>query len=1060
MPRRTRANPSPGGLKSLDDVVPKKKGRKAAVKVQQSIESVETISNTTKDEASLAVAYTQSQSSPPTTSRSYSPESRSQSPVPIESRSTSPPAVTTATSNDASSDNDVTTQRQSQRLTPLPPSRKRSRVEEPVTPTVGTPEGKEEVKEQKPNKRARKSVGDSRESSAKSDRSERESQEKGSDRRSTRKTERQSSSRKSTPTRSQPRGRRQPESQVNPESSSEEVTEKLPSPVRVRSKSTSKPNNVATSRSPRQVQENTPAETKQATQPEHVSAGPSQPARAAPKLTLPAPSLKPAPQHVSTLPPLKASDIPTDPDERMEFAAKRYGFQPITFGANFKPYPQRAYYITPRSKSDLIRAKYLSRGIIPKEAFSNDKVDEAQIEHKKKAAASSSETLSTSEIDSAARRSEEGLLLTDPYLVTVAQAFTTHKDQSKPLPTIEEIQAFLEAYQSQDAAEKVKSQSIVKSSQQPSSSKTDRRQSLEINEIEQEPSSGSDDDMTEEDEELNEPKTPEPEDSPVSQPNPQSAWRPFTFVASISNIITSPFRSKAPIAPVEPFIFNQPPASPVARPKRMPQTERKRIVRDNGKGRLVPRTERPKRHRDYTAIPIQNRGILTPAQIAQIQKDQDDYARKMGHPNADLQSTAREKRRAVNFDRDESTSLARAQLATPAKTGEKRGVNGDVRSTSKKPWNLVHDLPSSDESDDEIDSPTPCPSTTAEKAVKQHHFGLTSIYRPAGPQNRLTPRQLQEQQEERERGNLSIPREELNNLDYLKHPEKYSRDPTLFDKPIDRKQLEKDALNPNYDWEHNPFANTMPKKKNLFAQQEQQRKAQEAKRNAEDPTAQSQKSTKSRSNLFQVPEYSDEDSDDEGENGKEVAEGSRILEPKQWTQVPPPKPRPGNAQLPQTDLAKTAQADPNQKEAIQHAIQNANRHAPRKPSNLRNMSTLSPLQVEQQEREKQLSKGKGKGKEAAQYPWSFEPYEFNLEVFPEVLAAIDEAEKDRFLPMTPIPADIWDMLYEEEPKKSEAVLAAERIFDEIEARRENAFMPEQTTESAPRSSSSRFPYFT
>jgi hypothetical protein len=170
MPRRTRANPSPGGLKSLDDVVPKRKGRKTTVKVEQSIETVETITDTTAAEASVAVASTQSQSPPPTnTSRSYSPESRSQSPLPTESRSTSPPVVTTATSNDASSDNDVTTpQRQSQRLTPLTSGRKRSRVEEPVTPSVGTPEGKEEVKEQMSNKRARKSSGDS---PSKSDRS-------------------------------------------------------------------------------------------------------------------------------------------------------------------------------------------------------------------------------------------------------------------------------------------------------------------------------------------------------------------------------------------------------------------------------------------------------------------------------------------------------------------------------------------------------------------------------------------------------------------------------------------------------------------------------------------------------------------------------------------------------------------------------------------------------------------------------------------------------------------------------------------------------------------------
>jgi hypothetical protein len=657
----------------------------------------------------------------------------------------------------------------------------------------------------------------------------------------------------------------------------------------------------------------------------------------------------------------------------------------------------------------------------------------------------------------------------------VAQAFINQKDQSKPLPTIEEIQAFLATYQSQDAAEKANSQSIVKSSQQPSSSKASRRRSLETKEIKQDSSSDSDDDVSGEDEELNEPKTPEPEESPVPQPTPSSAWRPFTFVASISNIITSPFRSKASITPVEPYIFNQPTASPVTRPKRMPQTERKRIVRDNGKGRAVPRTERPKRNRDYTGTPIQNRGILTPAQIAQIHRDQDDYARKMGHPNADLQSSAREKRRAISFARDESTSLARAQLATPAKTGEKRGVNGEVKSTPK-PWNIVHDLSSSDESDDEINeinSPTPRRSITSEKAVPTD-LGFTSIYRSAGFTNRLSRKQIQEQQAERARGNLAIPPAYLDDFEYMKYPGHHNNYATLVDKPIDeeqlerdRKQLEREALDPNFEWDHNPFNPANRKSapatsKNLFAQQEQQRKAQEAKRNAEEPAAQSQNLTRSNTGRFQVPEYSSDDSDDEGENGSEAAKGSRILEQKQWTQVPPPKPRPGNAQLPQTDLNKTAPADPTQKEAIQHAIQNANRHAPRKPSNLRNMSTLSPLQAEQQEREKQLSKGKGKGKEkvTAQYPWSFAEHEFILDVLPEVTAAMDEAENDRFLPTTPIPWEIWKATKEEPPKKSEALLAGERAFDESESRRGFASMPAGTGELESSTRPKPLPYFT
>jgi hypothetical protein len=616
----------------------------------------------------------------------------------------------------------------------------------------------------------------------------------------------------------------------------------------------------------------------------------------------------------------------------------------------------------------------------------------------------------------------------------VAQAFTTHKDQSKQLPTIEEIQAFLAAYSSQDAAGKANSQSILKSSQQPSSSKATRRQSLEAKVIKHNSLFDSDDDMSDT-EELKESKTPESEQSPAPPATPSSVWRPFTFVASISNIITSPFRSKATITPVEPYIFNPPASSRVIGPKRMPQTERKRIVRDNGKGRAVPRTERPKRNRDYTQIPIEKRGILTPAEVAEIHRAQDEYARKMGHPNADLQSSAREKRRAVNLERDESSSLASAQLATPAKTGEKRGVNGEVKS-STKPWNRVRDLPSSDEEeDDKINSPTPLPSASTKP---KFYFGATSIYRAAGWYNRLSRRQLEEQKRARDSGDLLVPLEEKNNYDYLKELE--DDNPTVSDRKAPLgwteeayQQYVKDVSDPNYEWEHNPFKNSGPpkKKNNVFAQwQEQQIKAEEAKKKAEASAAQSQK-TPVRRGGYRVPDCTSDESDEE-ETASEVAQGSRILEPKQWTQVPPPKPRPGNAQLPQTDLTKTAPADPNQKEAIQHAIQNANRHAPRKPSNLRNMSTLSPLQVEQQERDKQLSKGKGK--ETEKYPWEFAEYDLHFDVLPEVLTAIQEAEADRFLPLTPMPEEIWIEVYADPPRKLEPVMAAERIFDSYVSR--------------------------
>ncbi|TAQ86239.1 hypothetical protein B7494_g5453 [Chlorociboria aeruginascens] len=60
------------------------------------------------------------------------------------------------------------------------------------------------------------------------------------------------------------------------------------------------------------------------------------------------------------------------------------------------------------------------------------------------------------------------------------------------------------------------------------------------------------------------------------------------------------------------------------------------------------------------------------------------------------------------------------------------------------------------------------------------------------------------------------------------------------------------------------------------------------------------------------------------------------LQQKQWSQVPPPKPRPGNAQLPQHQAA------------IEQARNVADKFKPFRPSNLRNMIQLSPSEKEKE----------------------------------------------------------------------------------------------------------------
>lgn len=76
---------------------------------------------------------------------------------------------------------------------------------------------------------------------------------------------------------------------------------------------------------------------------------------------------------------------------------------------------------------------------------------------------------------------------------------------------------------------------------------------------------------------------------------------------------------------------------------------------------------------------------------------------------------------------------------------------------------------------------------------------------------------------------------------------------------------------------------------------------------------------------------------DENTSAQSVQDTGSALQQKQWNQTPPPKPRPSNAQLPQPSPAEIALA-------------NANKYKPTKPSGLRNVTPMSPLQVEQENR--------------------------------------------------------------------------------------------------------------
>lgn len=130
---------------------------------------------------------------------------------------------------------------------------------------------------------------------------------------------------------------------------------------------------------------------------------------------------------------------------------------------------------------------------------------------------------------------------------------------------------------------------------------------------------------------------------------------------------------------------------------------------------------------------------------------------------------------------------------------------------------------------------------------------------------------------------------------------------------------------------------------------------------------------------FRCPSPSDSDSDDEEEDEEEetpkvrptsyschnatsmltelqtTSDADSALQQKQWDQTPPPKPRPGNAQLPQPQLTPA-------RTALAAALASTNKPRPllHGPSNLRNVTQMSPLQQADQENRENANENSAK----------------------------------------------------------------------------------------------------
>lgn len=123
-----------------------------------------------------------------------------------------------------------------------------------------------------------------------------------------------------------------------------------------------------------------------------------------------------------------------------------------------------------------------------------------------------------------------------------------------------------------------------------------------------------------------------------------------------------------------------------------------------------------------------------------------------------------------------------------------------------------------------------------------------------------------------------------------------------------------------------------------------------------EPTGLGNETSKGKPIVFKAPSDSGSDSDEEEDSG--TKSGTSALQTKKWTQSPPPKPRPSNASLPkkpsttapETSPSKTADAISQQQTGDLARVRGAaEKFKPKQPSRLREVTQMSPNQVQEQE---------------------------------------------------------------------------------------------------------------
>jgi hypothetical protein len=609
-------------------------------------------------------------------------------------------------------------------------------------------------------------------------------------------------------------------------------------------------------------------------------------------------------------------------------------------------------------------------------------------------------------------------ILTRPDLIDAAYALVkwAERDDTRRVPNAEQMEALLDNFNNQEAA-KITPHSRVQHSpslSQPSlsraahrhhpSSVTDdstrpaqRRPNQDLSVV-----SNLEGEDTREGASYNN-QSEVPAEKPIPQtpaPRPQESRGFWSGMSAVTSIFTSPLQffdrrrnqqddstaatngatatgSSATTKSTD-DVFT--PSKLHPRPKAS-QSERKRqpqSVRNRG-----PQTERRRTSRDQAKPPIHLRGVVSPSRIAEIHRQQDRL------------SSARNKKRVAYVEEAEAESDSDNEhpSTTPTKTGEKRKRAERTVRTPPAPPPGTFRVPSPGSSDDSSDEEKEEPVAKVSPPSRVRYAPIP-----------VTPRK-----------------------DLI---DDYALDSSPFTSILDR-PASSAIWTPPADFQptYKEYLKTSPKTK---TSPKSKTRAKPKPSTTPSPTRKSKAATKpirsarpqpidvgESDGSFKVPDAGYSSGSEEEGVTKKASSAARnkppepelsVLQSKQWTQTPPPKPRPSNAQLPQfPPLLSAAEA----------AKAKAEKFKPKQPSSLRNVTQMSPLQMEKENlivREHitshasfaMLLEGSGISKEEWERANAMQD-NFFRNADPEVIAAVN-ALPDHQIAEYPLPPSLTDPL--------------------------------------------------